>query len=203
MCFFAFFVTLQTRYDLSLFSIISIIFFSVSWKIVLKPIKNIKWRQEICCMITNWRKNLHHGISQLIQYFSIRLYTLVSFYGNIFSPSCLLWKVLWIWWYIWSFLKIKSKYKMSKGQWAQVGQAHNKSIDHFFFWLKDEMQNGSFIKQNITLTFQKKSVVLDVLVRKVRNYWIKNWWLLNKLPLLNCFALSFTWSYSSNQNPIR
>ena len=67
-----------------------------------------KWRQEICCMITNWRENVHHGISLLIQYFSIRFYILVSFYGNIFSPSCLSWKVLWIWWYIWNFLKIKS-----------------------------------------------------------------------------------------------
>ena len=51
---------------------------------------NIKWRQEICCIITNWRKNVYHGISQLIQYFSIELYSqLVSFYGNIFSPSSL------------------------------------------------------------------------------------------------------------------
>ena len=67
-----------------------------------------KWRQEICCVITNWRENVHHGISLLIQYFPIRFYILVSFYGNIFSPSCLSWKVLWIWWYIWNFLKIKS-----------------------------------------------------------------------------------------------
>ena len=51
---------------------------------------NIKWRQEICCIITNWRKNVYHGISRLIQYFSIELYSqLVSFYGNIFSPSSL------------------------------------------------------------------------------------------------------------------
>ena len=131
MCFFVFLVTLQTRYDLSLFSIISIIFFSVSWKIVLKHFKDIKWRQKICCLITNWRENVHHGFSQLIQYFSIRLYTLVSFYGNIFSPSCLFWKVIWIWWYIWNFLDIKSRYKMSKDQRAQTAQAHNKSIIFF------------------------------------------------------------------------
>ena len=56
MCFFVFLVTLQTRYDLSFFSIISIIFFSVSWKIVLKHFKDIKWRQKICCVITNCRK---------------------------------------------------------------------------------------------------------------------------------------------------
>ena len=38
------------------FSIISITFFSVSWKIVLKHFKDIKWRQKICCVITNCRK---------------------------------------------------------------------------------------------------------------------------------------------------
>ena len=79
MCFFGFLFTLQTR-CFSLFVIISIIFSSVSWKIVLKPFKNIQWRQEIPCAITNWRKNVDNGISQLIQYFSIELYLqLVSF----------------------------------------------------------------------------------------------------------------------------
>ena len=102
-------------------------------KIVLKHFKDIKWRQKISCVIKNWRENVHHGFSQLIQYFSIRLYTLVSFYGNIFSPSCLFWKVLWIWGYIWNFLKIKSRYKISKGQWAQTAQAYNKSKYHFSF----------------------------------------------------------------------
>ena len=126
MCFLVFLVTLQTRYDPSLFSIISIIFFSVSWKIVLKPFKNIKWRQKIHSMITNWRENVYHGILKLIQhFFLIRLYSqLASFYGNIFSPSCLFWKVLWIW----NFIIIKSSNKISKGQWEQIAQAHNKSI---------------------------------------------------------------------------
>ena len=44
-------------------------YFPVSWKILLNTFKNIKWRQEIHCVITNWRENVYHGISQLIQYF--------------------------------------------------------------------------------------------------------------------------------------
>ena len=80
----------------------------------------------------NLKENIYHWISQLIQYFSIELYSqLVSFYGNIFSPFFLFWKVLWIEGYIWNFLHIKCKKKISKGQWAQIAQAHNKSIYHF------------------------------------------------------------------------
>ena len=46
---------------------------------------NIKWRQEICCIITNWRKNVYHGISQLIQYF---------FNWIVFATSFFLWKYI-------------------------------------------------------------------------------------------------------------
>ena len=44
-----------------------------------------KWRQEICCVITNWRENVHHGISQLIQYF---------FNWIVFTTSFFLWKYI-------------------------------------------------------------------------------------------------------------
>ena len=58
-------------------------FFSVSWKIVLKHFKDIKWRQKICCVITTC-------ISLLIQYFSIRWYTLKSLFMEIYflHPVC-------------------------------------------------------------------------------------------------------------------
>ena len=46
---------------------------------------NIKWRQKICCMITNGRENVYHGISQLIQYF---------FNWIVFTTSFFLWKYI-------------------------------------------------------------------------------------------------------------
>ena len=63
------------------------------------------------------KKNVYHGISQLIKYYSIELYSqLVSFHGNVFSPPSFFWKFLWILRYIWNFLKIEGKDKISKGQ---------------------------------------------------------------------------------------
>ena len=94
VCFFAFLVTLQTRYDLSLFSIISII-------------SEMKTRDLLHDHKLKGKCSSWNFTTDSI-FFSIRFYILVSFYGNIFSPSCLSWKVLWIWWYIWNFLKIKS-----------------------------------------------------------------------------------------------
>ena len=47
---------------------------------------------------------------------------------------------------------------MLKGQCAQTAQAHDKSICHFSF-----IQKMSWIKQNISLALQKKSVVLKTL----------------------------------------
>ena len=51
----------------------------------LETLLNIKWRQMICCVITNWRENVHHGISQLIQYF---------FNWIVFTTSFFLWKYI-------------------------------------------------------------------------------------------------------------
>ena len=149
MCFFVFLFTLQTRNDLHFFP---------------NPIKTLNADKRFLVW-SQIEGNVYHGISQLIQYFPNELYSqLVSFsWKYIFSILFVLVHPLDLLVHLDS-LYDKKQLKNSNGWQSQTTDSLGSIITRvsFFFSSKDEMQNGSFVKQNITLALQK-CVVLESL----------------------------------------